>query len=417
VITCIAGLHISSGAIPALSQVQRGFSESSTDWLLWGGPRHDFTSPSTGLAASWPEAGPRKLWSHTIGDGYSGIAVEGTTLYTAFRRGGQDVVVAIDSRTGKNIWEYAYDAPFQNYAEEVGSGPYAMPEVVGDRIVTASGAGTIHSLDKKTGRPVWSHNVYSEFGGTRLQFGYSCHGLPYKDTVVYLVGGGTGAVAFRQNDGAVVWKGSRFTNAHSSPKLIEVDGQQQVVALLASEVVAFDPNNGNVLWRHPHNTEYGLAISTPVWAPGNLLFISSAYQGGSRVLELHQTGGQTTIKELWYNKRLQSHFGTVIRIGDYVYFSSGHDGPAFMTCVNTRTGQVAWQERGFAKAQLLFADGKLVLIDEDGTLALIEPNPGALKVVSKVSILEHVAWTPPTLSGTTLFVRDRHNIMAFDLGR
>ena len=179
---------------------------SSGDWLLWGGPHRDFIAPSSGLASTWPAAGPRKVWSRALGDGYSSVAVEGDRLYTTYRRGGDDVITALDARTGASIWEYGYAAAFQNsYAEEVGPGPYAMPQVVGDRIVTASGTGKIHSLDKKTGRPVWSHDLYKEFGGTFLQFGYSCHALPYKDTLILLAGGrGSAVLAFRQSDGAVV---------------------------------------------------------------------------------------------------------------------------------------------------------------------------------------------------------------------
>jgi outer membrane protein assembly factor BamB len=170
-----------------------------------------------------------------------------------------------------------------------------------------------------------------------------------------------------------------------------------------------------LLWQHPHFTENGLAISTPMWAPGNLLLISSAYNGGSRVLELHQSGGKTTVKELWHNQRLQSHFGTVIRHGDYVYMSSGHNGPAFMTCVNLRSGEVAWQQRGFAKAQLLGADDKLILLDEDGTLALIEATPKEFHVYAKAPLLQHLSWTAPTLSGPNLYLRDRQVLMALDM--
>ena len=389
----------------------------SRDWLQWGGPRRDFVTPSTGLPTLWPANGPRKLWSRALGDGYSGIAVEGTTLYTAFRRGSQDVVTALDARTGKTLWEYAYQATFQNsYSEAVGPGPYAMPQVVGDRLVTASGIGQVHSIDKKTGRPVWSHDLYREFGGTRLEFGYSCHALPYKDSLILLAGGrDAAALALRQSDGAVLWKNMNFRNAHSSPVLIEVDGQPQVVALMASEVIGFSPDNGQLLWQHRHPTENGLAISTPIWAPGNLLLISSAYNGGSRALELRQSGGNTTVKELWHNRRLQSHFGTVIRHGDYVYLSSGHNGPAFMTCVNLRNGEVAWQQRGFAKAQLLGADDKLILLDEDGTLALIEATPKEFRVLAKTPLLQHLSWTAPTLSGANLYLRDRQVLMALDL--
>jgi outer membrane protein assembly factor BamB len=393
-----------------------GASASSSDWLLWGGPRRDFVTTGAGLASTWPSDGPQKLWSRPLGDGYSPIAVEGAALYTAYHRGLQDVIVAIDARTGANLWEYPYESRFQAWdPNAVGPGPYAMPQVVGDRLVTASGAGKIHSIDKKTGRPVWSRDLYSEFGGTRLEWGYSCHALPYKDGLILLAGGrGSGAIALRKSDGAVIWKNLDFRNAHSSPLLIEVDGQPQVVALLASEVIGFDPENGQMLWRHPHDTNYGLAISTPVWAPGNLLFVSSAYGGGSRVLNLSQSGGKTVVKELWHSPRLQAHFGTVIRLGDYLYFSSG-DNLALMTCVNLRSGEIVWQQRGFAKAQLVAADGKLILLDEDGTLALVEPTPKELRVLAKTPVLQNTSWTPPTLAGAKLYLRDRKNLMALDL--
>jgi outer membrane protein assembly factor BamB len=401
--------------IAALRQAPGG-SAAPSDWLLWGGPRRDFVTAGAGLASAWPADGPRKLWGRPLGDGYSPIAVEGTVLYTAYHRGSEDVIAAIDARTGTNLWEYAYESRFQAWdPNTAGPGPYAMPQVVGDRLVTASGAGKIHSIDKKTGRPAWSRDLYSEFGGTRLEWGYSCHALPYKDGLILLAGGrGSGVLALRKSDGTVMWKNLDFKNAHSSPLLIEVDGQPQVVALLASEVIGFNPENGQLLWRYPHNTNYGLAISTPVWGPGNLLFVSSAYSGGSRVLSLSQSDGKTAVKELWHSPRLQAHFGTVIRLGDYLYFSSG-DNVALMTCVNLRSGEIVWQQRGFAKAQLVATDGKLILLDEDGTLALVEPTPKELRVLAKTSVLQNTAWTPPTLAGTTLYLRDRKSLMALDL--
>src|SRR5207245_5687080 len=142
----------------------------------------------------------------------------------------------------------------------------------GDRVGTASGTGKIHSLDKKTGRRVWSHNLYTEFDGTQLQFGYSCHGLPYKNTLIYLSGGrGDGAIAFRQSDGAVIWKALEFTNSHAAPLLIHVDGQALVVAVVANTVLRFDPANGKLVCTHEQKPPYGVAVSTRVWARGTAI--------------------------------------------------------------------------------------------------------------------------------------------------
>ncbi len=404
----------------AVKTVTKGKPASAAeDWPVWGGKNRDFVANASGLADSWPAAGPKKVWSRTLGDGYSGIAEESGILYTGFRRGTRDVITAMDAATGKTLWEYAYENPYQNsYSEAVGPGPYAMPEVIGDRVVTASGTGKIYSLDKKTGQPRWSHDLYNEFHATHLQFGYSCHALPYKDMLIYQAGGnGDGVVAFRQSDGGLVWKALQFTNSHSSPVLINVDGQTQVVVLAANTVFGFNPDNGTLLWSHDHSTPYGLAVSTPVWAPGNLLFVASAYGAGARALHLSQAGGKTTVTQLWADPHLQLHIGTAIQRDGYVYMSRGYDGPVLMTAVELKTGQIKWQERGFAKAQLLYADGKLILADQDGTLALCRATPEKFEVLSKVSILESIAWTPPTLVGTRLYLRDRKSIAAFDLSR
>jgi outer membrane protein assembly factor BamB len=370
--------------------------------------------PKTG--EKWLSAPPKKLWQRPLGDGYSAIAVEHGVLYTAYRNGDNDVVVALDAETGKTLWEYRYAAPFKNaYAEGVGPGPYAMPQVIGDRVVTASGIGQIHSLDKKTGRPIWSWDLYKNAGGSPLGFGYSSHPLPYKDSVIVVAGGRrSGLLRLRQSDGTAVWQKGRFQNAHSSPVAIDVDGQPQVAILVAGEVIGIDPETGDELWRHPHKTDNGLAISTPVWAPGNVLFLSTAYGGGARALKLTRAGNTTQVQELWYNPRLQVHFGSVIRDGGFLYMSSGQS-VGLLTGVELQTGRIAWQVRDFVKAQLLAADGRLIVLDEDGNLGLGIARPERFKAIGKWPMLASTAWTVPTLSGTRLYLRDRRNIVALDL--
>ena len=139
------------------------------NWRVWGGPQRDFLTSSSGIfkaaSESWMPNPPKKLWERPLGDGYSAIAVEERILYTAFRRDSSDVVTALDASNGKTIWEFAYPAPFKNeYSAGVGPGPYAMPQVIGDRVVTASGIGQIHSLNKSDGKPVWSLDLYKDFG-------------------------------------------------------------------------------------------------------------------------------------------------------------------------------------------------------------------------------------------------------------
>jgi hypothetical protein len=112
---------------------------------------------------------------------------------------------------------------------------------------------------------------------------------------------------------------------------------------------------------------------------------------------------------------MRVHFGTCIRVGDYVYGSSGDFGPAPFTAVNVKTGRIAWRDRSFTRASFVFADGRFIILDEDGHLLLASLTPEGLKVHSRVELLTSLSWTPPTLAGAMLYVRDRKNLMAFDL--
>src|SRR5918993_544556 len=387
-------------------------ARAQSDWLQFGGPTRDFVSTSKGLAAAWPATGPKQLWSRPLGEGYSAILVNGNTLYTMYGQGQQEIVIALAADSGKTIWEHKYDAPHAGMNYEYGAGPHSTPLLVGDLLYTVGSIGKLFALDKKTGKVAWSHDMWTEYGGTKMERGYSASPVAYKNTIIMPLGGkGQTLIAFNQKDGSVAWKNQTLDMSPSSPMIINVNGQDQLIAFLGRVVAGIDPNNGNLLWSHPHATEWGLNISMPVWGSDNLLFISSAYSGGSRVLKLTQKDGKTTPEELWFHRRMRLHHRTAIRIGDYVYGSSGDFGPAFFAAVNVKTGEIAYQDRSFPKSNLVLADGKLIILDEDGNLALANATPTELKVISKVSVLKNLAWTVPTLVGTKLYLRDRHTIM------
>lgn len=405
--------RVTSALFMALIFVTSAFAQ---EWPQWGGPARNFKSPSKGLAASWPEKGPRRLWSRELGQGHSAIVVDGDTLYTMYSQGEQEVVIAVVANTGKTIWEHRYEAPTAGMNYEFGVGPHATPLIVGNLVYTVGATAKLHALDKKTGKVAWAHDLLKEYNGVKFGRGYPCSPIAYKNTVIVPVGRkGQALMAFNQKDGAVVWKKQDFDIAPASPIIITVDGQDQLVAFGGNDINGVDPNNGDLLWTHPHVTEWGLNISTPVWGEDNLLFCSSAYNGGSRVLKLTRKEGKTTVEELWFHRRMRVHIGTVIRIGDYLYGSSGDFGPSFLTAVEVKTGKTAWQDRSFSKASFIYADGKFIILDEDGNLALATISPEGVKVISKVELLTNKSWTVPTLVGTKLYVRDRKTLLALDL--
>lgn len=399
---------------------------ADTAWLQWGGPRRNFTVETSGLASAWPAGGPPKLWEHTIGEGHSAIVVDGGRLYTMYRPAGmltmirrsqQEAVGAFDAATGNVVWEYAFDSPTSGLNLSEGAGPHATPLIVGNLLFAAGSRTRILALDKTSGKVVWQHDLIAELGAAQDDRGYSPSPMAYRETVIVPAGAPIASVvAFNQKTGALVWKGGSFPVGPGSPVLINVDGQDQMVVTGANEIVGMDPSTGTVLWTHPHKTDWGLNISTPVWGEGNLLLVSAAYNNGTRLLKLAQSGGKTTVQEHWYQNRMRVHIGTVIRLGDYAVGSSGDFGPCPTVAIDLKSGKILWQNREFARSTFLYADNKLIIMDEDGNIGLAVPSRDGMKVLAKASVLTNRAWTVPTLVGTKLYVRDRKVMAAFELG-
>jgi len=177
-----------------------------------------------------------------------------------------------------------------------------------------------------------------------------------------------------------------------------------------------NPHDGALEWKHPHPADYGVNVATPIWNGDGTLFVSSAYNGGSRMLKLSRNDGTVQVQELWATKRIRIHFGNAVRLGSRVYASNGDFGAAPLAAIDVSNGDMVWRDRSVARSTLIGAGDKLVILDEDGQLALATPGETGLTVHARAQILGDRAWTVPTLVGTTLYLRDRAQIMALDLG-
>lgn len=414
----LRGLLVLSAALAVAGAAEaRAGEDSPAAWPQWGGPSRDFHAPAAGLATSWPEDGPEILWRRALGEGYSAILFEDGRLYTLYRVDEKEAVVALDAGSGETVWEYRYEQRTrEKHLRQFGEGPSSTPLIAGDLLFTIGVAGKMHALDKSDGRVVWSRDLWGEdLGGNFLGNGYASSPVAYRDTVIVPVGGaGAGLVAFDQESGSVRWKASSFKNSYSSPLLLHVAGEDQLVVFMAEELIGVDPASGELRWRYPHVNEWRHNINMPALVGEDRIFLSSP-QAGSRGLRLVREGEAMRVEEVWSTRRVQLYHVSSVLIGDWVYGSTG-TGLAFMTAVNVRTGEVAWRERGFAKANCVEADGKLVILDEDGVLYLASATPERLVVHAQVQLLDRVAWTVPTIVGKTLYARDRKQILAVDLG-
>ena len=388
--------------------------------VQWGGPKQDFKFKARGLAAAWPEDGPKTIWQRDIGIGYSGILADGDRLYTMYRADGREIVICLNGKDGKTIWEYAYDAPVADGHESgYNDGPRGTPTLYRDHLYTIGCAGILTCIDPSDGKKKWQRDLWGDMNGSFLNHGYSSSAFGYEDTIIVPVGGaGHSLVAFDRKTGDVKWQKHDFKNSYSTPKLINVDGQDQLLCFMAQELVTINPKDGAFLWKYEIGNQWNQNITLPVWGPDSILFITTNI-AGSRGLKLTQKKGKTQVEEIWSAKNPRVHHSNAVRVGNTVYTSTGGRGPGLFWAVDVKTGETQWKERGFDKATFIYADGRFIILDENGNLGLATATPEFFQVHSKAKVLSPVgnskAWTLPVLSGTTLFVRDSKQIKAFDL--
>jgi outer membrane protein assembly factor BamB len=408
-------------AAPAFGQASKPVPPSRSQgvpWRQWGGPNRNFQTEASGLKDTWPASGPRVVWKRPLGEGYSSPVVENGVLYTMYGKRGEEFVLAANAETGETLWEQSASVTFQSdAAADMGNGPYATPLIAGNRLFTTGVAGRLQCLDKKTGKLLWTQLLWTDHQGSRLMYGYASSPIAFRETVIVPVGSpGKALMAFQQADGKVAWGKNDFGNVYSSPILINVGGLEQLAVLMDGAVLAVNPHNGDLQWHVPFKADYSIAVATPVWGPDNLLFVSSEYNAGTKVIELQRNELQTKATELWSNIRLRLHHGNAIRIGDAIYFTSGgKSSQAILSAVDVRSGKVLWQERSIEKATFVWADQKLITLDQDGNLMIAHPSREGFKVAAKAALLTNLSWTPPVLVGTRLYIRDRRTMMAVDL--
>jgi outer membrane protein assembly factor BamB len=388
----------------------------------------DFKVETSGLADEWPKEGPPKLWHRELGDGYAGMAVDGGRLYTMYRRVPEDEIeytVALDAKSGVTLWEKGAASPITENMARFGPGPHSTPLVVDDRLYSVGANLDFRCFDATSGEILWEHDLLETYKFVVPTYGYAASPLAYGSAVIVPVVGDEHAhqklVALDQKSGAVVWESERVDRgtsehcAYASPYVIRFSGEDQLLFMTNEQLVGLDPQDGRLLWTHPCSSGTGVNVSTPVFDGKDIVFVSSAYDSGARAIRLKRRDGRTETEELWYSRKLRIHHGNAMLLGDHVYASSGDFGSALFLGMNVLTGKRAWADRRFAKANCVYADGKLIILDENGQLALATATPDGLDVRSTCQVTERLSWTVPTLVGTTLYVRDRKHIMALDL--
>lgn len=390
---------------------------SADEWPQWRGPDRSEVSRETGLLKQWPADGPKQLWLYqNAGLGYAGPAIVGGTLYMTGARGEQECLLAVNAETGAELWVTELGPRFK---ESRGDGPRGTPTFSEGKVYVMSGQGLLGAVDAASGKLLWK-TAMTDLGGKVPMWGYTESVLVDGDHVICTPGGTQGAVAaLDKSTGKVIWQSKEFTELaqYSSPILIEHNGVRQVVVLTMSKVAGVAVESGKLLWQSnwPGKTA---VIPTPIFKDGSV-FITSGYGAGCKLIKL---GPEQTVSDVYANGNLGNHHGGVLLLGDYLY---GHDDKAGWTCLNFKTGEIAWQKKDvLGKGAVAAADGMLYCVAEnDGTVVLAEASPtgwsekGRFKLSpqSKQRSPSGRIWTHPVIANGRLYLRDQEIIYCFDV--
>ena len=386
-------------------------SQTKAEWPQWRGPNRDGVSKETGLLKQWPAEGPPLAWKAAgAGRGFSSMSVANNRLYTMGLRGDRECIIAFDLATGKEAWATPHGAA---YRDSRGDGPRGTPTIDGDRLYALGGNGDLSCLDAKTGRSIWAINILQKFGGSNTRWGISESPLVLGDRVLVNAGGrGASVVALNKKDGSLIWKSQGDSAGYSSAIPIEVNGATQVVFFTSERAIGLDPRDGRLLWDYPRPANDVANIATPV-ARGNRVFISSDYGTGGGVVEIKAVGDKVTAEEIYFTKDMRNHHSSSILVGDHLYgFSSG-----ILTAMRFDSGQVAWRDRSVGKGSLVYADGHLYCLSENGVVGLVEAAPEAYREKGRFRIPQDSlsTWAHPVIAGGHLYLRDQDTVYAFDV--
>ena len=377
-------------------------SSFAADWPNWRGLYYNGISKETDWTSKWSEDGPKVLWEKSIGIGFASITVSNGKAYTMGNIDGSDYVYCFDAVTGKEIWEKSYKCPlFDNLHK---GGPCATPTVDGDAVYTLSKKGDIIRFNAATGEIVWQKNIQEEFECKPPTWHFSSSPLIIGDLVI--LNAGIRGLSLNKTDGSLKWQNGPGIGAYGTGVPFDLDGKKSLAMLVAKEFIGLDVGTGEVLWQIPWETRSEIN-ATDVIISGDKIFVSTGYGVGCALYELKSGKPE----EVYKNKEMSTQLNSAVLWKGYLYGFDGNigmnaPGRGNLKCMDFETGKVKWSQSGMGTGSLMLADGKLIILSEDGKLIIAEASPDGFKELASKEILTYQCWTVPVLADGRIYARN-----------
>jgi outer membrane protein assembly factor BamB len=375
------------------------------DWPNWRGPDHNGISVERGWLDAWDKDEPVVAWKKNVGIGFSSVSVAKGRLYTmGHAKGkekdkiGDDTVWCFDAKTGKEIWKHTYKCKIVDNLHE--GGPATTPTVDDGRVFTISKQGQMFALDAETGKVIWQANFPEQHGVKMPKWGFSCSPHVVGNLVIVEAGR---TIAFDKKNGKLAWRTDKFKPGYGSPVAFERDNKTLVAVLNNEYLMIVDVKNGKIITKFPWTTTYDTSSTTPI-VHEDTIYVSTAYNKGCALFDFDGK----TLKPRYSNKDMRNHMANCVLHDGHLY---GFDGKSHiarlvkLVCMDYKTGKVKWTERGLGCGSLMLADGKLIVLSDQGELLIAPASPKEFKSRGRSKFVDGKCWTVPVLSHGLIYCR------------
>jgi outer membrane protein assembly factor BamB len=389
-------------ALPAASAE----AKMAGNWPGFRGPGRDGVVRGVRIETDWATSPPAELWRRPIGPGWSSFAARGTLIYTQEQRGDGEVVACYNATTGSQVWVHRDAARF--FESNAGAGPRGTPTLGDGRVYTLGATGILNALDAGNGALAWSRNAAEDTGATVPDWGFASSPLVVDDVVIVAASGTL--AAYDAATGHPRWIGPDGGVSYSSPHLATIAGVPQVLLMSSAGVTSVAPFDGRQQWQHQWR---GFPIVQPaVNADGDVLITASGDSGTRRIAVVNGPGGWS-VEERWTSAALKPYFNDFVVHKGHAF---GFDG-RILASIDLEDGERKWKGGRYGNGQLvLLPDQDLLLVlSEEGELALVGATPDQFTELGRFRAIEGKTWNHPALVGDVLLARNGQEMAAFRL--
>jgi outer membrane protein assembly factor BamB len=379
------------------------------EWPGFRGPSRDAVIHGTHVNTDWSSRPPVEIWRRQIGPGWSSFAVSGDLIYTQEQRGDAEIVACYRLSTGEPVWVHRDAARF--WESNGGPGPRGTPTLSAGRVYTLGATGILNALDAASGQRIWSHNAATDTGVTVPDWGVTSSPLIIGDVVIVAISGQL--VGYEATTGKLRWIGPKGGAGYSSPHLLTLNGVAQIVLLRGSRTISVDPKDGALLWEHVWQP--GVGIVQPGITADGLLISTGDAMGGlgiRRVAVTHKPEGWQ-VEERWTTRGLKPYFNDFVIHKGHAY---GFDG-SILAAIDLSDGTRKWKGGRYGSGQmvLLAEQDLLLVVSEDGEIALVGATPDKFTELARLPVLNAKTWNHPVLVNNILVVRNGEEMAAIRL--